>query len=83
MDSRQVEVVARRHGIRLLVRFGSSVTGLLHQGSDVDLGVILAHVPEVLVFSRWRVPELATLALAASESLTAGRQYRRNPSRSR
>jgi uncharacterized protein len=45
MDPNQVEVVARRHGIRLLLRFGSSVTGLLHQGSDVDLGVILAHVP--------------------------------------
>jgi uncharacterized protein len=46
MDPNQVEVVARRHGIRLLLRFGSSVTGLLHQASDVDLGVILDRVPD-------------------------------------
>jgi predicted nucleotidyltransferase len=33
--------VARRHGIRLLLQFGSSVTGKTHPGSDVDLAVLL------------------------------------------
>lgn len=46
MDPRQVEAVARRYGIRLLVRFGSSVTGRVHAGSDLDLGVLVDHMPD-------------------------------------
>ena len=33
--------IARAYGIRLLVQFGSSVTGKVHARSDVDLGVLL------------------------------------------
>ena len=32
--------------VQLLLQFGSSVTGRLHPRSDVDLAVLLAHVPE-------------------------------------
>ena len=45
MDIRQVEPVARKHGIVLLVQFGSTVTGQLHAQSDCDLGVLLDRVP--------------------------------------
>lgn len=37
-----------RHGVRLLIQFGSTVTGLTHPGSDLDLGVLLERVPERL-----------------------------------
>jgi predicted nucleotidyltransferase len=36
-----VEAVARRHGIVLLLEFGSVVSGNLHADSDRDLGVLL------------------------------------------
>lgn len=41
-----MEAVARRYGIRLLLRFGSSVTGRVHAGSDLDLGVLVDHMPD-------------------------------------
>lgn len=40
MDHRALEEVARRHGVQLVVRFGSSVKGGAHATSDVDLGVV-------------------------------------------
>ena len=33
--------IAERHGIRMLLQFGSTVTGQVHERSDVDLGVVL------------------------------------------
>jgi uncharacterized protein len=48
MDADQLEALARRRGIRLLLQYGSSVTGRLHAGSDLDLGVLLERVPESL-----------------------------------
>ncbi len=45
MDEERLERVARRHGIRLIVKFGSAVTGRVHAGSDLDLGVFLERVP--------------------------------------
>lgn len=33
--------VAHKHGIRLLLQFGSTVGGQVHARSDVDLGVLL------------------------------------------
>ena len=33
--------IAQRHGIRLLLQFGSTVSGPVHERSDVDLGVLL------------------------------------------
>ena len=36
-----LDAVARRHGIRLLVAFGSRVSGRPHAASDLDLAVLL------------------------------------------
>jgi predicted nucleotidyltransferase len=36
-----VERIARTHGIRLLLQFGSTVAGPVHARSDVDLAVVL------------------------------------------
>jgi predicted nucleotidyltransferase len=47
-SSEQIAPIAKKHGIILLLRFGSSVTGTLHQRSDVDLAVLLEHVPRSL-----------------------------------
>ncbi len=44
----QITPIAVKHGIILLLRFGSSVTGKLHARSDVDLAVLLEHVPRSL-----------------------------------
>lgn len=41
MDAAALDHVARKYGVRLLLQFGSSVTGKVHPGSDVDLGVLL------------------------------------------
>jgi uncharacterized protein len=49
MTSERMADVTRRHGIRLLVEFGSSVTGHLHARSDHDLAVLLDRVPDSLV----------------------------------
>lgn len=48
MNPEDVAIVARTHGIRLLLQFGSSVTGQLHQHSDVDLAVLLERIPDSL-----------------------------------
>jgi predicted nucleotidyltransferase len=37
--------IAERHGIRMLLQFGSTVTGHVHERSDVDLGVVLERSP--------------------------------------
>ena len=41
MDRDGITRIAERHGIRLLVQFGSSVTGKTHEWSDVDLAALL------------------------------------------
>ncbi|RPI07338.1 MAG: hypothetical protein EHM71_10820 [Zetaproteobacteria bacterium] len=33
--------IAKKHGIVLALKFGSSVTGQVHPGSDVDLAILL------------------------------------------
>ena len=45
MDATRLAEVARRHGIRLLLQFGSSVGGPLHARSDLDLAVLLERAP--------------------------------------
>jgi predicted nucleotidyltransferase len=32
--------IARRHGVRLLLQYGSTVSGRTHAHSDVDVGVM-------------------------------------------
>lgn len=41
MDEDSYEDVAARHGIVLLLQFGSTVTGKTHPKSDLDLAVLL------------------------------------------
>jgi predicted nucleotidyltransferase len=44
----QIMPIATKHGIILLLRFGSSVTGMLHERSDVGLAVLLERAPRSL-----------------------------------
>ena len=46
MDRERLEAIARAHGIELVLQFGSSVTGLMHPQSDIDLAVCLASAPD-------------------------------------
>jgi uncharacterized protein len=46
--SASLESVAQAHGIRLLLQFGSTVTGRVHAKSDVDVAVLLWRVPQTL-----------------------------------
>ncbi len=41
MDEERLGQVAAAHGVRLLVQFGSTVRGGVHDASDLDLGVVL------------------------------------------
>jgi predicted nucleotidyltransferase len=45
MVDSDLERIARPYGIRLLLQFGSTVTGQVHPKSDVDLAVLLDHAP--------------------------------------
>lgn len=38
--------LAQKHGVLLLVQFGSSVSGKVHPSSDLDVAVLLEHAPE-------------------------------------
>lgn len=40
--------LARTYGIRLLLQFGSTVTGAVHPGSDIDVAVLLERPPLTL-----------------------------------
>ncbi len=48
MDEARLADLARRHGIEVLVQFGSTVSGKTHPRSDVDLGVLVERVPQSL-----------------------------------
>ncbi len=41
----RVSEIARKHGIRLMVQFGSSVSGRTHPRSDLDVGVLVERMP--------------------------------------
>lgn len=40
MDSVRLQAIARHHGVRLMLQFGSTVGGAEHAGSDVDIAVL-------------------------------------------
>ncbi len=40
MSKDRLAQIAKRHGVRLLLRFGSTVSGATHPRSDVDLAVL-------------------------------------------
>lgn len=48
VDPDQLDAIARRHGIRLIVQFGSTVTGRTRPDSDIDLAVQLDAGPFLL-----------------------------------
>jgi uncharacterized protein len=56
VDSQALGEVARHHGIALVIRFGSTVSGQTHPASDIDLGVLFERLP------RTRDEELRTIA---------------------
>ena len=45
MDLARLSVLCRTHGVRLLLQFGSTVSGRTHVASDIDLAVLLAQRP--------------------------------------
>jgi predicted nucleotidyltransferase len=61
MDSERLGAVARKHGIRLLLQFGSTVSGRTHPRSDVDLAVLLGRRPESLDAQLDLVSDVAAL----------------------
>jgi uncharacterized protein len=46
MAEPRFDEIARRHGARLLVQHGSTVSGTAHPGSDVDVAVLFDAVPD-------------------------------------
>ncbi len=48
MNPSDAQAIATKHGLLLLLRFGSSVTGYVHALSDVDLAVLFERAPESL-----------------------------------
>jgi predicted nucleotidyltransferase len=48
VDPQRLADLARRHGIKLLLQFGSSVSGRVHPRSDLDLAVLLDRMPKTL-----------------------------------
>ena len=48
MDPRALDDIAQRHGILLLLQFGSTVSGRARADSDLDLAVLLEHAPHSL-----------------------------------
>ncbi len=45
MDDGRLEAIATRFGVRLILQFGSSVTGKTHARSDLDLAILLDGPP--------------------------------------
>ena len=46
MNPEDVQAIAKAHGLLLLLRFGSSVTGHLHAASDTDLAALFERAPD-------------------------------------
>lgn len=45
MESPALDAIARRHGVRLLLQYGSTVAGPTHAGSDLDVAVLFEGEP--------------------------------------
>lgn len=61
MDSGRLDAIARAHGIELMFQFGSTVSGTTHAASDLDLAVLLAHVPDSLASQADLVADIQSL----------------------
>jgi predicted nucleotidyltransferase len=62
MGQTELESIAGRHGIELLLQFGSSVSGHLHTHSDFDLAVLLARAPASFAAQADLIADLQRLA---------------------
>jgi uncharacterized protein len=47
MSTKRLEQIAQRHGVELILEFGSMVTGRVHARSDRDLAVLLDRPPSL------------------------------------
>jgi predicted nucleotidyltransferase len=65
VEPQPLDALARHHGIALVIRFGSTVTGQTHSGSDIDLGVLFERLP--------RTPDEELRAIADLQALEPGR----------
>jgi predicted nucleotidyltransferase len=45
VSSAPFDAIARRHGARLLLQYGSTVSGRTHPGSDLDIAVLFEGTP--------------------------------------
>jgi predicted nucleotidyltransferase len=79
VDSEQVAATARRHGIRLVVQSGSSVTGRTHAQSDIDIGVLLARYPSGLDASSALAEDIQALAPGRTLNLADRTRSRGTP----
>jgi predicted nucleotidyltransferase len=64
VNARKLKEIAAKHGARLIVQFGSTVTGKTHACSDIDIGVLLGQrehgrVHEAAAGAERDVPEYA------------------------
>ena len=62
MESQQLEDLARRHGILLLLQFGSTVSGRARADSDLDLAVLLDRAPAGLTDRSALIGDLQALS---------------------
>ena len=56
-----VAELAKKHGVELLLQFGSSVTGQMHAQSDVDFAVLLDRPPDSLAAQADLIGDLQAL----------------------
>ena len=61
MNAEHLERVARTYGLRLVLQFGSTVTGRVHSRSDVDIAVLLERPRQTLEEYAAMVHDLQTL----------------------
>ena len=70
MEPEALEEFARRHDVALVIRFGSTVTGRTHPGSDIDLGVLFERLPETIDAELRAIADLQLLDTAAEIDVT-------------
>lgn len=65
-----LDEIARRHHMSLVVRFGSTVTGHVHPGSDVDLAILFEHFPVGLDAELSAIADLQSVGHGRSVDVT-------------
>ena len=70
MNAPALADIARRHGLSLVVRFGSTVTGRTHAGSDLDLGIVFEPPPASLAAELEAIADLQELGRGVRVDVT-------------